>query len=628
MAGLASRFVSKRLPPRAAWLSIALHAGLLTALLTIREDAPRISRPDVVHAVVVLRLDGSDTAAEAPATDVVAPEPPAAAESPRPAPETANVPTPAPDSAPPVEPEPNAAEAPQPVAHTNPPDRRPAAVEHASSIPAPDAATHGPGSPAQQRNDAQTVAEGSASQPISKMPEPATVHADAGPPEPRPLAEAASSTAPETPADAPDTQPLASAHTPTAHAGSNAPVSVEPQTETFAMPPKQQAMLSKRFASLTRSFASDGPAASVSWKSAGQKYTATFERQPSSDPMGTDHVVVEVSTVEDGTRFSTKLRMKRLAFSDFAQFVDRWDPDVQIHDDEIDGRFHSNSEITVSSEPGATPIFHGLFTTASQDVRTDTKFYLNRHRMFPAGIETGVRRIALPERFVAFPDGATVQDAQIERFEHDAHVRFYPDGTYVVQYVRDGGLTAPERHKLADPSQYLLASDDTDLFLSGVVNGKVLVYSPDKLVIERDLVYAVAPDTDGADDYLGLVSDRSVEIAEPDVTGPGDLRVDASIYARSRFTVRNYRSRPSGTLIIRGALIAGSVSATEPRYATRVVFDRRLEHIRAPRFPVTDRYELETWDQTWTAEPANANAHAGHSAAETVADGTLSPPPR
>ena len=63
---------------------------------------------------------------------------------------------------------------------------------------------------------------------------------------------------------------------------------------------------------------------------------------------------------------------------------------------------------------------------------------------------------------------------------------------------------------------------------------------------------------------------------EPDVTGPGDLEVYASIYARGRFVVRNYLSRPAGKLVIYGSLAAGSLTATEPRYSTSVHFDQRL----------------------------------------------------
>ncbi len=43
----------------------------------------------------------------------------------------------------------------------------------------------------------------------------------------------------------------------------------------------------------------------------------------------------------------TLLHLKRLAFSHFTQLVDRWDATVQLHDDEVVGRFHSNTEITL-----------------------------------------------------------------------------------------------------------------------------------------------------------------------------------------------------------------------------------------------------------------------------------------
>ena len=372
------------------------------------------------------------------------------------------------------------------------------------------------------------------------------------------------------------------------------------------MDSKQEKMIEKRFSSLTRAFAADEPSSSMSWKSGGQEYTAQLEQQYSSDPTGTDHVVVEISTVENGTRLSTKLRMKRLAFSDFAQFVDRWDPDVQMHADEIDGRFHSNDEINASTF-GKIPIFRGHVTTAAREWHMDNGGSWAPRKMFPAGIEWGASRILLPKDYLPFPRGESARDDQIERFEHDARIVFYPDGTYVVRSPGNPSKMLA-RHALARPAHYLLAADDVTLYVSGVVHGKVLVYSPKSIVIERNLVYATAPNVAGADDYLGLVSDRTIEIAEPDVTGPGDLRIDASIYARSRFVVHDYLSRPSGTLIVRGALAAGSVSATEPRYATRVVFDKRLEHTRAPSFPVTDRYELEPWDGVWTAGPADSAA--------------------
>ncbi len=137
------------------------------------------------------------------------------------------------------------------------------------------------------------------------------------------------------------------------------------------------------------------------------------------------------------------------------------------------------------------------------------------------------------------------------------------------------------------------------LEVNGTVKGTVLVYTPGRIVITHDLRYAHDPREPGAGDYLGLVAERSVEIGEPDVTGPGDLEVYASIYACGLFAVRSFRSRRAGKLVIYGSLAAGSLTATEPRYATSVHFDQRLTTMRAPGFPLSDRYELESTVGEW-----------------------------
>jgi hypothetical protein len=83
------------------------------------------------------------------------------------------------------------------------------------------------------------------------------------------------------------------------------------------------------------------------------------------------------------------------------------------------------------------------------------------------------------------------------------------------------------------------------------------------------------------------------------VTGPGDLEIDGAVYARKRFVVRGAHAPGRAKLLIYGSLTAGSLTETEPRYATRVEFDPRFERVRPPGFPVTDRYELEAWDGRW-----------------------------
>jgi hypothetical protein len=275
---------------------------------------------------------------------------------------------------------------------------------------------------------------------------------------------------------------------------------------------------------------------------------------------------------------------------------------VQIHDDVIDGRFHSNTEVLVSRERGVQPVFNGKVTVATGDIRSNGLGHLNRRSMFPAGIETRVRRIVLPPRATAFDAGAVPSD-RVQRIAQDSLLTFHADGTFESRALSDDGGAA--LGALGEEPYYVVAESGTALHVRGTVNGKVLVYSPERIVIVDDLRYASDPRAPGADDYVGLVAERTVEIDGPDVTGPGDLEVHASIYARTRFAVREYRSRRSGTLIIYGSVTAGSLSATEPRFATRIEFDDRLTTMRAPGFPLSDRYELDTLSDEWRVVDAN-----------------------
>ena len=99
--------------------------------------------------------------------------------------------------------------------------------------------------------------------------------------------------------------------------------------------------------------------------------------------MGMEQLAIELTTQRNGERLVTELRMNRVAFSNFAQFIDRWDPEVEIHDDLIDGRFHSNSEIRVSRDRRVRPVFNGKVTLAASDVRTEGPGVLNRRDDVP-----------------------------------------------------------------------------------------------------------------------------------------------------------------------------------------------------------------------------------------------------
>jgi len=379
---------------------------------------------------------------------------------------------------------------------------------------------------------------------------------------------------------------------------------VRPTPVTAPLSPKQEKMLRRKIARWTENLdKAPVAAAGLTWRHKGHEYLAKFTQLPAEDEMSMQRVIVEVSTEQDGNRLSTQLRMKRLAFSNYAQFVNRWDPNVQIHNDELDGRFHSNSEINLTYGRKVKPQFHGKVTTTARKINiTNSRGFIRRDQIFSGGLQTGVRAIRLPKHFLPFPGETEVAQDQVHHFDQDAYITFYADGSYDWQAI--GSESPPRKAAISKEVSYLIAKPKVKLHVKGTINGKVLVYSPERIVIDGDLVYEQdAEEVPDADDYLGLVSDKYIDIAPPDVTGPGDLAINAAIYAKRRFAVRGYRVRNDALLYIYGSLSAGSLSATEPRYYTRIRFDQRLEELRPPGFPMTDRFEVESWDASWNVEP-------------------------
>jgi hypothetical protein len=328
-----------------------------------------------------------------------------------------------------------------------------------------------------------------------------------------------------------------------------------------------------------------------------RSFTAAFTREPAGDT-GIERVTLDLTTAQGGEQVRTSLQMKRLTFSHFTQLVDRWDDSVQLHDDEIAGRFHSNSAIHLTYDQRVAPRLLGRVTTTRGILIDDAKGWRPRREIFAGGLDTRSARIRLPQISLPLTPGSTISDADIREVHSDALVVFHADGNYDCVELASGAI---ERGQLENKRlTYIIASPGTELYVRGVINGSVTVYSPERIVVQDDLIYAHDPRAgDDADAYLGLVSDGNIEIDRPEVTGPGDLQIHGAVYARKRFVVRNAGARGPATLSIYGSLTAGSVTRTEPRYATRIEYDPRFERTRPPGFPQTDRYEIESWDERW-----------------------------
>jgi hypothetical protein len=334
----------------------------------------------------------------------------------------------------------------------------------------------------------------------------------------------------------------------------------------------------------------------LSWSEEGRQYSARLRRQPAADSTGLEQVVAEIMTETDGKRMKTRLSLKRLAFSHFTQLVNNWDPSIALHDDIIDGRFHSNTEIGIAFSGGVEPRFFGKVTTAAARMTFEGPSRRRNKDVFQGGMETKTERVTLPRDM---PDVVGGGDAATRRvFESDTRLIFNADGSYVWRAANgDGPL---ERGEPSDQPRHLIADKGAKLYVSGTVSGMFTVYSPTDIEIENDLVYAKDPRSSlFSRDFLALISGRDIKIANGAITGAGDLHVHGALFARRRFSIENVQQTKPGTLYILGSLTAGTIWETEPRFATKMDYDKRFEYLRPANFPMTRRYEVESWDQGW-----------------------------
>lgn len=370
-----------------------------------------------------------------------------------------------------------------------------------------------------------------------------------------------------------------------------------PRTTHVEIAPAERATLIERVKQAAQALV-DADHSEIAWQEDGREYRAVLRREVTADSMDLERIAAQVTTTDQGASMQTQLWLSRLAFSQFTQVIDRWDMKVQLHDDEFIGRFHSNSSFFIRNSAQATPKFIGKVTTAAPRLRFERVSRRDRSEMFHGGLETSAQRIAFPRQSAPFALAPLEADAHVQRFDDDTRIVLAGDGTYTWK-ARRTGEAVRARYSPQKPL-YLLAGRRSTLYVRGVVDGRMLVYSPERIVIEGSLTYADDPRLNpDADDYLGLVSDGSVEIARPHVTGDGDLRIDAAIFARRQFLVTDFEHLRSATLWIYGSLAARTLSASEPRYGMKVEFDPRFDRVRPPGFPSTNHFELARWEPAW-----------------------------
>jgi len=373
-----------------------------------------------------------------------------------------------------------------------------------------------------------------------------------------------------------------------------------PSSAAAAIPQVEKTMLTKNLTQMAQKLLdTDLTQSELTWEQDGQQYSARVLRQKAVDSTGLEQVIAEVTTEKDGKRMKTSLALKRLAFSHFTQLINTWDPNIALHDDIIDGRFHSNTEIGLAFSGGIKPQFLGKVTTAAARMTTNTLATRKRNQeVFKGGMETHTERVTLPRDMPDVVNGGQDDGRLRQVFLEDTRIIFNPDGSFVWRPANGKG--ALERSEASDHPRYLIGEKGAKLFVRGTVSGIFTVYSPNDIEIEGDIVYAKDPrDTVMSRDFLALISSRDIRVANTQVTGIGDLHIQAALFARRTFIIESVDRGKVGKLIILGSLTAGTIQETEPRYATKLDYDKRFEYLRPASFPMTRRYEVDSWDQDW-----------------------------
>jgi hypothetical protein len=367
---------------------------------------------------------------------------------------------------------------------------------------------------------------------------------------------------------------------------------------TLAMTQTEQSALLQQIMRHTEEL-SQTQHAQVTWDADGKQYSAALVLERANDGVQLDRVIAQISAADRGKVATTRLKLKRLAFSQYAQMIDRWNPRLQLHDDEIVGRFHSNTKFSLLDDPQTAPKFIGKVTTSARSFNEESIGNKPESPIFQGGVETHAGRITLPRELQPFAWSPQADNAHVYELAKDTRIRFFGDGSYTWR-VRDAESTGYSTGS-GDQPVYFIAARGATVYVRGTLAGRILIYSPDTIVIEGTIKYAHDPRQESdSPDYLGLVCDHDIEIASSSVTGLGDLEIDAAIFAGHHFYISDINHNRPATMRIFGSLVAGSLTASEPRYALRIEYDGRFENQRPPGFPSTNQFTVEDWDRRWT----------------------------
>jgi hypothetical protein len=271
-----------------------------------------------------------------------------------------------------------------------------------------------------------------------------------------------------------------------------------------------------------------------------------------------------------------------------------------ITGDTVRGRVHSNGQMHMNG----TPTFMEKLTTSKG---IDPKPGVGTNKaVFKKGFETGVADVKFPTDLSLIASAATTGG---RFYTGNVEVKLKAGSTsdgdgYALVYDSGGSLI--DSVGMNDASFDGVIGASGAVSVSGTLDGKLSIYSPQQIYVVGSTLYADRTTT--SNDILGLVCENDIAIKD-NAKNSSDCSLDGCIFSRAgSFGAENYNSgNPRGRLHILGSVVQdtrGAVgtfngNAIKTGYLKDYRFDSRLADpsFRPPAFPgfYTQTYAIGSW---------------------------------
>ncbi len=260
-----------------------------------------------------------------------------------------------------------------------------------------------------------------------------------------------------------------------------------------------------------------------------------------------------------------------------------------ISGDILRGPLHTNDQLNISGDP----VFEGPVTSTSSTINYYNGGPPADNPDFQSSLTLSAPAVQLPSQadmitYVRDHAALTVTADS----GTDVTITLLSGGNMTVKHKVSGTWRTDTKSVATNSSVYV---SDHDVYISGVLSGRLTVATTSNIVITGNILYNSDPATNpSSTDLLGLVSQNYVYIdsAASNNNPNHDLTVDAYIVALNSFTVESYDTGLKGTLTIYGGITQdmrgpigtfnGSTGDRISGYSKDYNYDTRLDPAKWP----------------------------------------------